>query len=916
MECLGLTFENEQARREHFLALLKEKLQDPEFRKTPGFPQGSDEAILRISDPPYYTACPNPWWPDLIESWQSESDSSTLPNESDHTSPFASDVSESKNDPVYNAHPYHTKVPHRAITRYILHYTRPGDIVLDCFCGTGMTGVAADRCGNTDEIRSLGYQINSNGAILAPVPNNAGSSSWQEFSSVGPRKAILVDISPIATHIASNFCKPVPSEAVAQEVDRILSEVERRHGKMYKTKHVIAGEEGVINYIIWSDIFACPQCQGEIVFWEAALDRQNAKVKDSFACPACSSLLQKKGLERVWTTFYDESIREVVRQAKQQPVAINYSIGSKRYEKIPDQDDLELIQSSNEAHVSEWHPTDRMMEGREARRNDQSGLTHEHHFLTKRNLAVLSTLNELLSASEYSGALRFIFTATMQYVNRMCRLHVGNYFNKKGGVVDKPLEGTLYFPSISLEVNVISRFRLRSRIEKSLAASGYHSGIGCCSSSALLAIPSSSIDYIFVDPPFGANISYSELNCLWEGWLNVRTATSEEAIQNSSHGKSLDDYRHLMTKCFAEAFRLLKPGKWMTVEFSNTKASVWNSIQTALKDAGFVVANVSALDKQKGSFKAVTTPTAVKQDLIISAYKPIRSVEVAISEGLSTVGIWDFIREHLSRLPSANDIAASLAEREPRILFDRLVSTCVQRGLSVPLSSGEFQIGLSDRFPERDGMFFLSDQVGAYDRWRTSNSELRQLSFFVNDESSAIQWVRQKLQDRPQSYQELQPQLFKELQAWAKHEQSIELKNILEQNFLHYDGRGLVPSQIHSYLSSNFKDLRNLGKEDPKLIEKAQDRWYVPDPNKQSDLDRVRDRALLKEFEELKESTQRRIKQFRTEAVRAGFKACWQERDYSTIVKVAAKLPEAVLQEDEKLLMYIDNAQTRLGDDA
>ena len=67
MECLGLTFENDQARREHFLALLKEKLQDPEFRKIPGFPQGSDEAILRMSDPPYYTACPNPFLEDFVQ---------------------------------------------------------------------------------------------------------------------------------------------------------------------------------------------------------------------------------------------------------------------------------------------------------------------------------------------------------------------------------------------------------------------------------------------------------------------------------------------------------------------------------------------------------------------------------------------------------------------------------------------------------------------------------------------------------------------------------------------------------------------------------------------------------------------------------------------------------------------------------
>ena len=59
-----------------------------------------------------------------------------------HREPFAADVSEGKTDPIYMAHTYHTKVPHKAIMQYILHYTKPGDLVLDGFCGTGMTGVA------------------------------------------------------------------------------------------------------------------------------------------------------------------------------------------------------------------------------------------------------------------------------------------------------------------------------------------------------------------------------------------------------------------------------------------------------------------------------------------------------------------------------------------------------------------------------------------------------------------------------------------------------------------------------------------------------------------------------------------------------------------------------------------------------
>lgn len=134
--CLGLEFENEDARRAHFTEELRKKLQDPEFRKIEGFPIGEDEDILKLSDPPYYTACPNPWIADFIEEWENEKKQNRQDacSTSYHREPFAADVSEGKNDPIYNAHSYHTKVPHKAIMRYILHYTEPGDIVFDGFC--------------------------------------------------------------------------------------------------------------------------------------------------------------------------------------------------------------------------------------------------------------------------------------------------------------------------------------------------------------------------------------------------------------------------------------------------------------------------------------------------------------------------------------------------------------------------------------------------------------------------------------------------------------------------------------------------------------------------------------------------------------------------------------------------------------
>ena len=70
--CLGLIFENDEARRAHFIEELRKKLQDPAFRKIEGFPIGSAKDILNLSDPPYYTACPNPWIADFIAEWEAQ----------------------------------------------------------------------------------------------------------------------------------------------------------------------------------------------------------------------------------------------------------------------------------------------------------------------------------------------------------------------------------------------------------------------------------------------------------------------------------------------------------------------------------------------------------------------------------------------------------------------------------------------------------------------------------------------------------------------------------------------------------------------------------------------------------------------------------------------------------------------------
>jgi len=482
-----------------------------------------------------------------------------------------------------------------------------------------------------------------------------------------------------------------------------------------------------------------------------------------------------------------------------------------------------------------------------------------------------------------------------------------------------PLSGTLYVSSLNAEgeITKLAAGKIRN-FSKAFVAK--ENGIVQCQSFEYTHLKAASVDYLFIDPPFGANLNYSELNFLWEAWLNVITNNVPEAIENKTQGKGSHEYRHIMTNCFKEAYRVLKPGRWMTVEFSNTKSSVWNSIQTALADAGFIIANVSALDKKQGSFKAVTTLTAVKQDLVISAYKPNGGFEERFQREVKTEeGVWDFVRTHLKYLPVIKKQGLEIVavpERDPRILYDQVISYYVRKGYNVPIDSQEFQSGLSQRFSERDGMYFRPEQVAEYDRKKmlagTSVAKQAEFAGFVNDEASAIDWLRFLLNRKPQSFQDLNPEFMRIISGWSKNEVGLELSTLLEQNFLCYDGKVPVPEQIHSYLSTNWKDMRNHPKDDPALVAKAKGRWYVPDPNKAGDLEKLRERALLKEFEEYKQA-KKKLKIFRLEAVRAGFKKAWQEHDYSVIINVAEKIPNKILEEDPKLLMWYDQAVTRIG---
>lgn len=913
--CLGMTFESDDARRAYFTEELRKKLQDPEFRKIEGFPLGDDQDILNLSDPPYYTACPNPWVADFVMQWNDEkSDAAEY-----HKEPFATDVSESRSGLFYDAHSYHTKVPHKAIMRYILHYTNPGDIVFDGFCGTGMTGVAAQLCGDINEVASLGYQIKPDGTVLQEETNEIAQKVWVPISKIGIRHAVLNDLSPAAAFIAYNFNTPINTEAFDEAARRLIELSELEYGWIYETDHLDAGGgfqgKGKINYIIWSDVFICPNCSADILFWDAAVNHLEVKLKDSIDCSNCGASHNKQGLERLWVSEYSASEGMIVKKAKQEPVFINYMFNNKRYDKKPDANDFALIDKINSLDFTVKSEGVKIPDGFNTRQPRMShGVNTVADFYTRRNLFALLKLREKAADEKLSRALEFLINSyDLTHSTLMSRV-----IFKGGG--KKPVltgyqSGTLYVSSLPVEKNIFQGI-LKQKLSIILRSFEEirSQQIISTGSASHTGIPSDSVDYLFIDPPFGANIMYSELNYISESWSGVFTNDKSEAIENRVKDKSLSDYRSLMAACFSEAYRILKKGRWMTVEFSNTKASVWNSIQSALSEAGFIVANVSALDKKQGSFKAVTTPTAVKQDLIISAYKPSGDFEERFQKEANTEkSVWDFVRTHLQYLPvikfQGNNLQL-VPERDPRILFDQMVAYYVRKGYSVPISSYEFQVGLAQYFIERDGMYFLPEQVAEYDRKKMLSGEVQQASLFVSDEATAIDWLRQLLKLKPQSFSDLNPLFMQHLGGWNKNEAQLDLRELLTQNFLVYDGKGSVPEQVHAYLSTNWKDMRNLAKDDPALVDKAKDRWYLPDPNKIGDLEKLRERALLKEFDEYKES-KKKLKIFRLEAVRAGFKKAWQERDYGLIVAVAEKIPDSVLEEDPKLLMWYDQAVTR-----
>lgn len=825
-------------------------------RNIEGFPIGSDEDIIALSDAPYYTACPNPFIEDFIKEYGHPYDEKT---DNYHREPFTADISEGKHDPFYMAHGYHTKVPFKAIMRYILNYTNPNDIVLDGFCGSGMTGVAAQMCGKD----SIPLQQE----MLSSVPN----SKW------GRRRAILSDLSPMASFISYNFNMPFDMHTFVNTANRIIEQLDNLCGWAYSTLHTDGVSVGNIEYTVWADNYICPSCGMEICYWDISVLEDNTLVKHP-KCPQCGYLINKNNCARAIDTKLDKSVNSLFTTVKNTPVKIFYKYGGRRFSKKVDSGDIDTIDRIESMDVTTWFPNDEIPEGYNTSQPKKShGINYVHQFYTKRNLYVLSECYKLINQTtdnRLKNILRFWFSSIYSRSHK-CNRYMPSHNRHVG-----PLSGTLYIPFFQAEINIISL--LKEKLKSMQNVFGMKNGdvlVTNQSTTDYVNIPNNSIDYIFTDPPFGDNLNYSELNMIWESWLKIKTNNEKEAVVNDVQKKELYDYQRLMELCFLQYYKVLKPNRWITVEFHNSKNAVWNSIQESLQKAGFVVADVRTLDKQKGTTKQLSNYSAVKQDLIISAYKPKTDIKNKILMNAGTdFTVWEFVRNHLSNLPiivlSGNKLEI-VPERQAFLLYDRMVAYHIMQGIPVPIDATDFYKGLDEKFLKRDDMYFLPDQVNEYDTARIkADVEPIQFSMFVTNEKSAIAWLYQQLDEKnggPQNYADLQPKFMQEVKTVDRNEKMPELQTMLEENFLQ-DEKG---------------------------------RWYVPDITKEGDLTKLREKNLWKEFESYMNSTGK-LKLFRSEAIRVGFSRLWKDKNYAAIVSIAERLPEKTIQEDQNLLMYYD----------
>lgn len=566
---------------------------------------------------------------------------------------------------LFSAFPYPTKISPEAIALFIATHTQPGDTIFDGFAGSGTTGLAALLCENpTAELRNEAKRLGLN--VI-----------W------GARNAVLYELSALGAFVAWNLTNPPSPNAFEKAAKEVLSDVEKSAGWMYITMDP-DGNEGNIRYIVWSDMLLCPSCRAEVSLWDAGVTLDPASIGPNFQCPSCAHKCPVDVVERVSVTSRDD-VLDQDRQLRARSIARVYGVtGKKTWSRPATRTDEFLLKRIEHEVVPQAVPRVVIPWGDLYRSGYHKGITHVHHFYTRRNLIAFARLWERVARYDapLRDALRFwLLSYNASHSTIMTRVVAKS--GQKELVVTSAQPGVLYVSGLPVEKNLFAGLRRKLATITDAFRTIYgrrgrvevHQGSSCH-----VDLPAASVDYVFTDPPFGGNIPYAEVNFINEAWLGCYTDRREEIIISEHEGKAVAEYQALLSSAFAETNRILKRNGKATIAFHSASAEVWNAFQAAYTQAHFGVEHTSVLDKTQGSFKQVTTSGAVRGDPLLLLNKVVQEVR-ATSPSLKSI-----IDQIEQRAEATLDPVEQTAQR----LYSRLVTHCLANHRQVPLDAATF----------------------------------------------------------------------------------------------------------------------------------------------------------------------------------------------------------------------------------
>jgi DNA methylase len=576
---------------------------------------------------------------------------------------YGTPLQASRSGSLFSAFPYPTKISPETIALFIGAHTRPGDTVFDGFAGSGTTGIAALLCQEpTESMRSLAQRLGL-------------KIEW------GRRNAVLREIGVLGSFVARTLCDPPEPDEFRREAERILCEAESKLGWMYEARSP-DGKIGSTRHVVWSEVLMCPNCGDLTTLWDGCVQREPAKINSDFRCPHCSRKTKLSGMQRLTETAVDELVGTTTTTRVRKPVWVYGVTDNREWSRPITASDEALLRRINEIPLPPGIPVAQVPWGDLYRSGYHQGISHLHHFYTKRNLIVFATLWKLAGVSPLRDALHFwLLSYNESHATIMTRVVAKH--GQRDLVVTSSQPGVLYVSGLPVEKNLFAglRRKLKTIYAAFTATYRFEHCVQVTEGSCLQTnLPDQCVDYVFTDPPFGGNIPYAEVNFLNEAWLGKYTDAKEEITISRTQGKDLAEYRSLVAQALSEVQRILKNDGKATMIFHSASSSVWNALSRAYTEAGFALELASVLDKTQGSFKQVTTNGAVKGDpALLLVKRPAKKASRVQS-----------IFPIIEKLIGQARVSPDRGERTPYRLYSRFVTHCLTHEKSVPLSANEF----------------------------------------------------------------------------------------------------------------------------------------------------------------------------------------------------------------------------------